>query len=163
MPFPEWRQGTLAETFVCGDELSPTGLLPLMRLRGSSRKIHTKIDFMDGIFLPVTGLFVSLCVGLISFVIPRLRRFTLAALTAPFLTSVVLLIGGFILADMNPAREYGAAYIPNGREHDPTKLDYALLFISVVSTFVMSGYVAFLAQKYATRATGALIGRREIP
>jgi hypothetical protein len=79
---------------------------------------------MDGILLPVAGLVVSLCLGLTSFVIPRLRRFTLAALTAPFLTSVALLIGGFILADMNPAREYGAAYVPNGREHDPTKLDF---------------------------------------
>ncbi len=110
---------------------------------------------MDGILLPVAGLLVSLCFGLISLVTPRLRRFTLAALTAPFLTSLVLLIGGFILADMNPAREYGAAYIPKGREHDPTKLDFALLFSSVVFTFFISGCVAFLVQKYATRAIRA--------
>jgi hypothetical protein len=115
---------------------------------------------MDGILLPIAGLFVSFCFGLFSLVIPRLRRFALAALTAPFLTSVVLLMDGFILADMNPAREYGAAYIPNGREHDPTKLDFLLLLLSVVFTFVISGCGAYFIQKYATRA---IRQRRSVP
>jgi hypothetical protein len=96
-------------------------------------------------------LFVGVSFGLFSLMVPRLRRFAAAALTAPILASVVLLVGGFILADMNPAWEYGAAYIPNGREHDPTKLDISLLFLSVVFTFVISGCGAFLIQKHATK------------
>ena len=75
------------------------------------RSGHTKIGLMDGILIPVAGLFVGVSFGLFSLMVPRLRRFTAAALTAPILASVVLLVGGFILADMNPAREYGAAYI----------------------------------------------------
>jgi hypothetical protein len=123
-------------------------------LRALSRLTRTRIVSMDGILLPIAGVFVGICFGLLSLAVPRLRPFTLAALTAPFLASVVLLIGSFILADMNPAREYGAAYIPNGHEHNPTKLDFFLLFLSVASTFVVSGWGAFFIQRYVTRAIG---------
>jgi hypothetical protein len=117
-----------------------------------SRLAHTRIVSMDGILLPIAGVFGGICFGLLSLAVPRLRPFALAALTAPFLTSIVLLIGSFILADMNPAREYGAAYIPNGHEHNPTRLDNFLLLLSVASTFVVSGWGAFSIQRYATRA-----------
>lgn len=55
---------------------------------------------------------------------------------------------------MNPAREYGATYTPNGREHDPTSMDFFLVFLSVGVTFVASGYVVFVIQKYAAKTIG---------
>jgi hypothetical protein len=111
---------------------------------------------MDGILLPALGVFASICLYVFSLLIPRFRRYALSALTAPFLASVTLLLGGFILADMNPAREYGAAYILNGKEHDPTRMDFFLMFLSAVATFVISGCGAFFIQKYAV----SVIGRR---
>jgi hypothetical protein len=116
---------------------------------------------MDGIGIPLLGALVSFTLFLLSLAIPRFRRFALAALAAPFIASVALLIGSFILADMNPAREYGAAYIPNGREHDPTRMDFFLVFLSGGITFVVSGYVVFVIQKYAAKTIGRrLQGRR---
>jgi hypothetical protein len=64
---------------------------------------------MDGIGIPILGMFVGLVLFLRCLAVPRLRRLSLAALASPFISSIVLLLGGFILADMNPAREYGAA------------------------------------------------------
>jgi hypothetical protein len=56
-------------------------------------------------------------------------------------------MGAFILADMNPAREYGNAYIRNGHEHDPTGIDYVLLWLSTIGAFLLSGYIAFKVQQ----------------
>jgi hypothetical protein len=106
---------------------------------------------MDGIGIPILGALASLALFLLSSVTPPLRRFALAALTAPFLASVVLLFGSFVLADMNPAREYGAAYIPSGREHNPTRTDFFLLCLAVGVTFYLSGYAAFIVQRRATK------------
>ena len=102
---------------------------------------------MDGILVPVFGILVSGVLGLICLIFPRLRRFFLAALASPFFTSVVLLLGAFILADMNPAREYGANYIPTGKEHNPTSLDYGLWLLSIVATFALSSILAYGVQR----------------
>ncbi|RRA49336.1 hypothetical protein [Acidipila sp. EB88] len=110
---------------------------------------------MEIIILPLAGLLAGTFLALVSLTIPNLRRFTAAVWIAPFLASMVLLFGGFILADMNPAREYGASYIPDGHEHDPTRLDVALVLLCVFFTFVFSGYSAFRIQKHATKAIRA--------
>jgi hypothetical protein len=102
---------------------------------------------MEGIFIPIAGALIGAGLFSVCLVIARLRKFTLAALLAPFLTSVVLLLGAFILADMNPAREYGKAYTPNGHEHDPTGIDYVLLWLSTIGTLFLSGYIAFKIQQ----------------
>jgi hypothetical protein len=102
---------------------------------------------MEGIFIPIVGALTGVGLFAICLVIARLRKFALAALLSPFITSVVLLMGVFILADMNPAREYGNGYIPNGHEHDPTGIDYVLLWLSTIGVFLLSGYIAFKAQQ----------------
>ncbi len=102
---------------------------------------------MEGIFIPIVGALAGVGLFAICLVIARLRKFALAALLSPFITSVVLLMGVFILADMNPAREYGNAYIPNGHEHNPTGIDYVLLWLSTVGAFLLSGYIAFKVQQ----------------
>jgi hypothetical protein len=109
---------------------------------------------MDGIGIPILGALVSLVLFVLCLAVPRLRYLSLAALASPFSASMVLLLGGFILADMNPAREYGAAYIPSGKEHDPTRLDLLLLFLSVGGAFIVTGYVGFAIQKVAGRILG---------
>jgi hypothetical protein len=109
---------------------------------------------MDGIGIPILGAFVSFVSCVLCLAVPRLRHLSLAALASPFISSIVLLLGGFILADMNPAREYGAAYIPTGKEHDPTRLDFLLLFLSVAGTLIMTGYICFATQKFAGKILG---------
>ena len=96
---------------------------------------------MDGIFIPIVGLMTSIALGLVCASIPRLRSYVLPALVAPFATSVVFLLGCFTLADMNPAREYGASYISTGKEHDPTR-DYILMFAAVCTALVVSSVTA---------------------
>jgi len=91
----------------------------------------------------------SIVLGLVCASIPRLRSYVLPALVAPFATSVVFLLGCFILADMNPAREYGASYISTGKEHDPTRVDYILLFAAFCTTLVVSSGTAYLVQRAA--------------
>jgi hypothetical protein len=100
---------------------------------------------VDGILIPIAGVFVGVVLFILCLALARLRKFALAALLSPFITSVVLLLGVFILADMNPAREYGHAYIPNG--HDPTRIDSVLLWLATVGAFLLSGYIAFKAQQ----------------
>src|SRR5580698_7154819 len=56
---------------------------------------------MDGIGIPILGAVDSLVLLLLCLAVPRLRSLSLAALTSPFIASIVLLLGGFILADMN--------------------------------------------------------------
>jgi len=106
---------------------------------------------MEGIAIPILGAFVSLVFFLVCVAVQRLRRFSLAALASPFISSIVLLLGEFVLEDMNPAREYGAAYIATGREHDPTRLDFSLLYLAVGGAFLVTGYVGLTAQKIAGR------------
>jgi hypothetical protein len=116
---------------------------------------------MDGILIPIVGVLVSVLLGLVCLVVPRLRCFLLAALASPFLTSIAFLLGAFTLADMNPAREYGAAYIPTGQEHDPTKLDYGLWLLAVLATFALSSALAYGAQRLSvTMLQNALAGRQ---
>ncbi len=104
---------------------------------------------MDGILIPIVGLITSIVLGLACASIPRLRSCALPALVAPFATSVVFLLGCFMLADMNPAREYGSSYISTGKEHDPTRVDYILLFAAVCTTLVVSSGTAYLVQRAA--------------
>ena len=115
---------------------------------------------MDGILILIVGVLVSVSLGFVCLVVPRLRRFLLAALASPFLTSIVFLLGAFVLADMNPAREYGAAYIQTGKEYDPTKLDYGLWLLAVVATFALSSALAYGAQRLSINLLRtALAGR----
>jgi hypothetical protein len=101
---------------------------------------------MDGIGIPIAGAVVSLALFLVCRGTPRLKRFALAALVAPFASSVVFMVGSFILADMNPAVEYGSSYIPTGNEHDPTKGDVLLWLASVAATFFLSAFVCLKIQ-----------------
>lgn len=50
---------------------------------------------------------------------------------------------------MNPAREYRAAYIPTGREHDPTRADNVLWLSAILITLIVSAVSAYLAQRVA--------------
>ena len=102
---------------------------------------------MDGILIPILGLLASIALGLLCLILPRFRRFTLPALITPFLTSGVFLVGAFILADMNPAREYGAAYVLTGKEHDPSALDYFLWLLATTVTMVLSAIGGYLIQR----------------
>jgi hypothetical protein len=102
---------------------------------------------VDGILIPIAGVFVGVALFILCLALAGLRKFALGALLSPFITSVVLLLGTFILADMNPAREYGKAYIPNGHEHDPAGIDYVLLWLSAIGAFLLSGYIAFKVQQ----------------
>jgi hypothetical protein len=104
---------------------------------------------MEGILIPIVGLMTSVVLGLVCASIPRLRSYVLPALMAPFATSVIFLLGCFVLADMNPAREYGATYVSTGKEHDPTRVDYILLFATVCTTSVVSSGAAYLVQRAA--------------
>jgi hypothetical protein len=70
---------------------------------------------MEGILIPIVGLMTSAVLGLVCALIPRLRSYLLPALVAPFATGIIFLFGCFILADMNPAREYGATYVSTGK------------------------------------------------
>jgi len=107
---------------------------------------------MDGIGIPLLGAAASIGLFMLALVVPPLRRFAFAALAAPFPASIVLLIGSFTLADMNPAREYGAAYIPTGAEHDPSRLDYIMLWLAVMATFALTFTVAYFLQSYVNKA-----------
>ena len=115
---------------------------------------------MDGLLIPIVGVLLSLVLGFVRLVVPRLRRFLLAALVSPFLSSVVFLLGAFVLADMNPARDYGAAHILTGREHNPTRLDYGLWLLAVMTTFLIGSALAYRAQRLSVRMLQkALSGR----
>jgi hypothetical protein len=117
---------------------------------------------VDGILIPIVGVLVSLLLGFVCFVVPRLRRFLLAALASPFLTSIALLLGAFVLADTNPAPEYGAAYIATGKEHDPNKLDYALWLLAVMATLALSSAFSYIAQRLAVHMLQNALGDRPL-
>ena len=57
-----------------------------------------------------------------------------------------------IVADMNPANEYGSEYTPNGTERDPTFLEVALWLIAVATTFAVSFVVCIALQRLALSA-----------
>jgi hypothetical protein len=106
---------------------------------------------MDGMLIPVLGLLSSFTSGVLCLCIPKCRRFVLAALTAPFVTSIVFLLGAFVLADMNPAREYGALYIPNGTEHNPTWIHYGIWLLAVLAALIITSVVAYTIQRIGMR------------
>jgi hypothetical protein len=45
-------------------------------------------------------------------------------------------------------------------EHNPTRMDFFLVFLSVGVTFVVSGYVVFVIQKYAAKTIGRRLQER---
>jgi hypothetical protein len=102
---------------------------------------------MDGIGVPIAGALLGVVLLLACLTAPKLRRFALAALVSPFLSSIVFIAGSFVLSDMNPAAEYGSSYVPTRREHDPTKGEVALWIASVVATFLLSAFVCVNLQR----------------
>ena len=102
---------------------------------------------MDGILVPLLSLIVGGALGLTCAVRPRLRAYSLAALVTTPATSVTFLLGAFLLADMNPAREYGTAYIPTGGEHDPTRLENLLWSSAVIATLILTAAAAYFGQR----------------
>jgi hypothetical protein len=102
---------------------------------------------MDGIGLPIIGFLLGTIFSLICWQVPPLRRFALAALVSPVVSSVVFLFGSWILSDMNPCVEYGYSCIPKGG-HDPTGLDTALWLICVAVAFFLNGAICFKVQKF---------------
>lgn len=102
---------------------------------------------MDGLGIPLLGGLISVVLLMGCLDVPRFKRFALAALISPFATSVVFLIGLFIIADMNPAAEYGAHYTPTGNEHDPTAFDYLLWLGSAALTLLLSGLICVKVQR----------------
>jgi hypothetical protein len=103
---------------------------------------------MDGLLWPLIGVLLGICTAAACLSWPPLRRFTLAALIAIPVTSVVFLLGAFVIADMNPAREYGAAYIPNGMEHNPTWFHYLIWIISTLATLLSISWLIVRLQAW---------------
>lgn len=101
---------------------------------------------MDGIGLPIPAFLLSSLLCLIFGKIQPLRRFALAALISPFLSSIVLLFGSWILSDMNPCVEFGSSCVPPGG-HNPTRLDVGLWLLSVGVTFLLSAFVCLKVQR----------------
>jgi hypothetical protein len=102
---------------------------------------------MDGLGIPILGGLVSLLAFFVCLLVRRLRRYALAALVSPFTASIVFLIGMFLVADMNPAVEYGPSYTPTGREHNPTTGHLVFWLLSVVVAFLVSGFAGMKAQQ----------------
>jgi hypothetical protein len=101
--------------------------------------------------------------ALICLVKPQLRRYVLSALVTPFATNIAFLLGAFWLADMNPAREYGRAYIPTGKEHDPTRLDYLLWLSAVIATIALSAAASYLVQRVMLDVFKGFIRNNDTP
>ena len=102
---------------------------------------------MDGLGIPILGGLIGFVALMVCTSDPRFRRFALAAIISPLAASLVFVIGSFLLADMNLAREYGAQYTPTGKEHDPTTFDTCLWLGSTVVTFFLSAFVCVWAQR----------------
>ncbi len=102
---------------------------------------------MDGIGTPIVGFLVGIVLFSICMDRPRFRGLAFAALISPFASSLVFILGSFILADMNPAIEYGPSYVPNGTEHDPTRGEVLLWLAAMVTTFLLSAFVCFRTQQ----------------
>jgi hypothetical protein len=107
---------------------------------------------MEGIGIPILGAFVAGFLFLVCVVVPTLRPYALAALVSPFAASIVFMVGAFILADMNPAREYGSEYVPKGTELDRTKVHVVLWLLSVIATLTVSAVVCVRLQREAIAA-----------
>ncbi len=107
---------------------------------------------MEGIGIPILGALVAGCLFLLCVAVPRLRPYSFAALVSPFAASIVFIGGAFVLVDMNPAQEYGSEYIPNGTEHDSTKIDIAIWLLSVIATLAVSVVVCVPLQQLASEA-----------
>jgi hypothetical protein len=78
---------------------------------------------MFALGIPIFGGLAGFGAMTICLIFPGLERFAAAALVSPFAASVVFLFGTLIIADMHPGAEYGSAYTPTGRAHDPTTLE----------------------------------------
>jgi hypothetical protein len=110
---------------------------------------------MDGIGLPVAAILLGSLLCLIFGKIRPLRRFALAALVSPFLSSIVFLFGSWILSDMNPCAEYGSSCVPPGG-HDATRLDVSLWLLSVALAFLLSALVCLKVQKALESREGTI-------
>jgi hypothetical protein len=76
----------------------------------------------------------------------RLRRFALAALISPFVSSVVFLFGSWILADMSPCAEQAYSCVsPSG--HAATRMDVGIWLFSVLTTLLLSTLICVKLQK----------------
>ena len=102
---------------------------------------------MDGLGIPILGGLASLFAFLVCLLVRRLRRYSLAALVSPFASSLAFLVGMFVLADMNPAAEYGPSYTPTGQEHNPTTGQIVFWLGSVAVTFLVSGFLGIKIQQ----------------
>jgi hypothetical protein len=118
---------------------------------------------MDGIGIPILGGIIGFAALVFCLSTPRFKRFALAAFVSPLAASTVFLIGLFVLADMNPALEYGAHYIPTGRQHDPTALDNALWLASTAATFLFCGLACVKAQKFWGKLVERIWTGRTLP
>lgn len=105
---------------------------------------------MDGIGLPILAFLFGTILFLIATARPRFRRFALAAIVAPTLTSFVFLLGSWILSDMDPCVEYGSSCIPDGgRASDG--FDVSLWLMATAVTFVVSAVVCYKIQSIWSR------------
>ena len=116
---------------------------------------------MDGIGLPIAAVLLGSLLCLLCGSFRPLRRFALAALVSPFLSSIVFLFGSWVLSDMNPCAEFGSSCIPPGG-HDATRLDVSLWLLSVAAVFLLSTFACLRIQKAIEARGGAdqLIYRR---
>jgi hypothetical protein len=108
--------------------------------------IEADFYFMDGVGLPILAFLFGVVLCLICRAIPPFKRFALAALVSPIVSSVAFLFGSWILADMNPCAEYASSCIPNGG-HDPTRLDVSLWLLLVAIAFLLSAAACFKIQQ----------------
>ena len=115
---------------------------------------------MDGIGLPIAAVLLGSLLCFLCRRIRYLRRFALSALLSPFLSSVVFLLGSWILSDMNPCAEYGSSCIPPGG-HDASRLDVSLWLLSTAAAF-LNAFTCLRIQKAieARRGASQLIYRR---
>jgi hypothetical protein len=97
--------------------------------------------------IPLLGGFIGFSMMVMCLLVPQLRKFALAAFVAPLAASIVCFVGLLILADMNLAAEYGSAYIPTGREHNPTHSEMALWLGASFATLIVSAIVSWKVQQ----------------
>ncbi len=120
-------------------------------------------DSMDGLGILILGGLASLFAFFVCLLMARLRRYALAALISPFASSIVFLIGMFLLADMNPAAEYRSSYIPVAREHNATAGHILLWLLSVVVTFFVSGFIGVKAQRILHKMARYVLSQQSSP
>jgi hypothetical protein len=112
---------------------------------------------MDGIGLPIAAFLLGSLICLIFGKIRALRRFALAALVSPVLSSIVFLFGSWILSDTNPCAEYGSSCIVPGGHH-ATRLDVSLWLLSAAVTCLLSALLCLKVQTALEPREGAIRG-----